>query len=146
MKCIDNELIQKYIDGETTLSESKQVKKHISNCSQCTQDIEEQRAFTDCIKKGIGDWSKQLIVVPEFVTPILKKRRLNVKFKHYFYAVSAACAIFLFIFLFPEQKSNEQETRLIYGFYGEIDSNLPVYQQEMSIMIIDSNGKVVECN
>ena len=146
MKCIDNELIQKYIDGETTLSESKQVEKHIADCYLCAQNIKKHKAFADCIKKEIGHWGKQPLVIPEFVVPIPKKHKLRVKIKYYFYAVSAACAIFLLIFLFPEQKNNEKDTRLIYGFYGDFDSNLPVSQQEMTIIMIDSNGKVIECN
>ena len=146
MKCNDNELIQKYIDGETTLSESKQVEKHIADCRSCIQNIEEQKTFTDYIKKEIGRWGKQPLVIPEFLAPIPKKNKLKLKIKHYYYAVSAACVIFLLLFLFPEQKSKEKETRLIYGFCGDFDSNLPVSQQEMTIIIIDSNGKVIESN
>jgi len=145
MKCINDELIQKYIDGETTPQEAGRIEKHLTDCSQCAKKIEEQKAFADRIKRDIKNLDSQPIVIPGFVTPAIRKRKLNPKIKHYFYAVSAACVIFLIVMLFPKQRE-EREVRLIYGFDGDFDSNRPVSQQEMVIMMIDANGKFVECN
>jgi hypothetical protein len=60
------------------------------------------------------------------------------------YAVSAACAIFLIVHLFPKQQSKEKEIQLIYSFDGDFDANRTVSQQEMVILMINSDGKVIE--
>jgi len=145
MKCIDDELIQKYIDGEAHSEEVLRIEKHVASCPQCARKIEEARAFSDGIKRKIGHWGRQPVVIPEFVMPVTGKRKLNVKIKHYIYAVSAACAIFLIVSLFPGQKS-EKEIRLMYNFDGDFDANRPVSEQEMSIIMIDADGRIVECN
>ena len=145
MKCIDDELIQKYIDGETDSEKAALIEKHAADCPQCARNIEKQKAFADYIKKEVGQWGKQPDVIPEFVAPTTGKRRLSLKLRHYLYVVSAACAIFLIVLMFPKQKK-EKDIQLIYGFDGDFDANRTVSQQEMVIMMIDSDGKVVRYN
>jgi predicted anti-sigma-YlaC factor YlaD len=143
MKCIDNELIQKYIDGETKLQETDLIEKHVAHCSKCVQNIKEQKTFAENIKLKIRQLDKQPVFIPEFVKPDAQKRDLNLKIRHIVYAVSAACAIFLFVFLLPKQ-SKETDFLMIYCLEGDFDSNKPFSQQEMVIKIIDSNGKIVD--
>jgi len=148
MKCIDDELIQRYIDGEIDARETDRIEKHLADCSPCARNVAEQRVFADGIKRTIGQWSAQPVIIPEFVAPVARKRRLNVKIRHYVYAVSAACAALLFVFLLPERKSDlhNAEIHLIYGFHGDFDANRPISQQEMTIMMVDANGRIVEYN
>ena len=148
MKCIDNELIQRYIDGETNLRETVGIEKHLANCSPCTRNIEAQRTFAGAVKNRIKNWSSQPVVIPEFVAPVAKKRKLNVKIRHYIYAASAACAALLLFFLISEHngKNRENEIQLIYTFVGDFDANRTISQQEMTIIVIDANGKIVEYN
>jgi predicted anti-sigma-YlaC factor YlaD len=148
MKCIDDEVIQKYIDGETNSRETAEIEKHLANCSPCAQNIEEQRAFADAVKNRIENWSSQPVVVPEFVATVVPKRKLNVKIRHYIYAASAACAALLLFFLISEHngKNRENEIQLIYTFVGDFDANRTISQQEMTIIVIDANGKIVEYN
>jgi len=145
MKCIDDELIQKYIDGETDSEEAALIEKHTADCPQCARNIETQKAFADYIKREVRQWGRQPDVIPEFVAPATGKRRLSLKLKHYLYVVSAACAIFLIVVLFPKQKK-EKDIQLIYSFDGDFDANRTVSQQDMVIMMIDSDGKVVRYN
>jgi len=145
MKCINDELIQKYIDGEASTQEAGQIEKHIAGCSICARKIEEQRTFAGAIKRNINNMGRQPVIIPEFITPVTQKRRLNIKY--YIYAVSAACAIFLIIFLFHDRNKNRNENkeiRVIYSLEGDYDANRTVSQQEMVIMMIDSNGKIIE--
>ena len=147
MKCIDDELIQKYIDGETDLKETNRIEKHLADCSHCVRIVEEQKAFIDAIKSKIGQLGKQPVIIPEFVAPTARKYRLNVKIRHYVYAVSAACAVFLFIFVRSEQRAATQPSiHLIYTFDGDFNSNRPVSQQEMTIKVMDADGNNVEYN
>ena len=148
MKCIDDELIQRYIDGEINAQEADRIEKHLTVCSQCARNIDEQRLFVDGIKKAIGHCNKQPVIIPEFVVPVARKRRLNIKIRHYIYAVSAACAVLCFVFLLPERnrQNREKEIHLIYGFYGDFDANRTISQQEMTIILVDANGRIVEYN
>jgi len=143
MKCIDSELIQRYIDGEASPLEAERVEKHTAVCSKCAKSVEEQREFAGYIKRELGQWGKQPVIVPDFVAPVTPKRRLKLKIRHYIYAVSAACIIFMIVFLFT-RKNKGEEIRLIYSVEGDYDSNRTVSQQEMTIIMIDANGKIIE--
>ena len=142
MKCIDDELIQKFIDGETDSQETGQIEKHLAGCSQCARNVEEKRTFTDDIKRALRQDIG--IIVPGFVKPVFRKRRLNLKIRHYIYAASAAAAVLLFLFLFPERKElHPNSLHLIYSLDGDFDSNKTVSQQEMIFIVIDADNKIV---
>ena len=144
MKCIDDELIQRYLDSETDAREVERIEKHVAVCASCARNIEQQRIFADGIKKAIGQWGRQAVVIPEFVAPVARKRKI----RHYIYAVSAACAVLCFVFLLPERnrQNQEKEIYLIYGFDGDFDANRTISQQNMTIMLVDANGRIVEYN
>jgi hypothetical protein len=146
MKCINDELIQKYIDGETNAKETVNIEKHIEDCSFCAHRMEKQRAFVNNIKKKMEHWSNIPASIPDFEAPNLSKRRFIIKNKYIMYAASvAACIGFLVLFLLPkENKANEYQ--MIYCFDGDFDSNRPYSQQEMTIKIIDKNGRIVDFN
>jgi len=146
MKCIDSEIIQKYIDGETDAQETGRIEKHLAGCSHCAREVETQRVFADAIKRALRRDIE--VVVPEFVVPTSRKSRLNLKIRHFMYAVStAAAAVLLFVFLRPEKHEDDHNittVQLIYSFDGDFDSNKTVSQQEMTIFMISSDGKVIE--
>jgi ribosomal protein S19 len=147
MKCIDDELTQKFIDGETDVQETARIRKHLTECTQCAQKVEEQRTFTETIKRELGNLGKQSVIIPEFVTPTIRTHRFNRKIRYYIYAASAACVISFVVFLLREQSTEpERNIQLIYCFDGEFDSNKTVSQQEMTIVMIDANGKILEYN
>ena len=148
MKCIDDELIQKYLDGETDSQETARIEKHLASCSRCACKVEEHKTFTDVVKNEVGRWGKQPVIVPEFVAPTARKYRLNLKIRHYLYAVSAACAALLLFFLFPERNGNDENNTVhwVYTFDGNFDSNKTVSQQEMTLFMIAPDGNIVEFN
>ena len=147
MKCIDDELIQKYIYGETDARETDRIEKHLADCSRCVQNIEEQRAFAGAVKRDIGSMCKQAVAIPGFVAPTARKYRLNAKIRYCIYAVSAACAVFLIVFLRNAQNAETQQSiQMIYSFDGDFNSNKTVSQQEMAIIMIDADGNIVEYN
>ena len=151
MKCINNELIQKYIDCETNSQETANIEKHLTECTKCLKKVEEQKAFSDVIKRETGLWYSQPVIIPEFITPVSHKHKISVKIRHIIYAASAACAILLIVLMLPERNENKEDTQLttvhfIYTIDGDYDSNKPMTQQEMVIKIIDSNGKIITYN
>ena len=146
MKCIDDELIQRFIDSETDSQETARIEKHLADCAQCVRNVEGQRAFAGVIKSNIESWGSQPVIIPGFVTPVSRKNKLNLKIRHYIYAVSAVAAVLLIVVLRPEQNKEELNTvvQLIYSFDGDFDSNKTVSQQEMTFFMITPDGKVVE--
>jgi len=144
MKCIDDELIQKYIDGESDSQEKVLIEKHLADCSQCTENVAKQKSFAVAIKSEIGNWGRKPDIIPEFIAPSVRKHRLNLKIRHYIYAVSVACAILLFLYIRYEQNVTDQSIHLIYTFDGDFNSNRTVLQQDMTFIMIDDNGNIVE--
>ena len=146
MKCINDEMIQKYIDGEINVQEAENIAKHAEKCAFCAQKIAEQRTFADCIKKKTGKWGAEPVAIPEFIAPTLSKRRFIIQKKYYIYVTSAAACAILLIFLLLPKENKMSDYQMIYCFDGDFDSNRPYSQQEMTIKIFDPNGKIVEFN
>jgi predicted anti-sigma-YlaC factor YlaD len=146
MKCIDNSLIQRYIDGETDIRETEQIENHIANCSSCADKIEEKKAFAHAIKNELQKLSSPFVAVPEFTIPVTQKRRLNSNFKRIAYIASAACVAALMLFvLLPERHENGTENQFVmYSVIKDFDANRTFSQQDKSIYILDNNGNIIE--
>jgi len=148
MKCINDDLIQKYIDSEATSDEINYIENHISLCSKCAKIIDKQRKLSIDIKKNINlSYSnKSLISIPEFTyNPIINTRRKNINIKKYIYAASVACIFFLIFLLIPK-KEQEKNIVFLYNIAGEFDANKTISQQEMVLTIIDSDGNILQLN
>jgi len=52
MTCIDEQLLQRYIDGECTENEKKEVKQHLSDCPECTRKQAEMEKLSGVIKRA----------------------------------------------------------------------------------------------
>jgi len=148
MKCINDEMIQKYIDGEINVQETENIAKHAEKCAFCAQKIAKQRTFADYIKKEVENWGAEPVAIPEFVAPAVPRRRFNIKTKYYIYtaSVAAACAILFVLFLLPPKQNHAENFQFVFCFDGDFDSNRPYSQQEMTIKVFDSNGRIVEFN
>ena len=130
MKHIDNELIQKYIDGEVTQNEICFIEKHIADCQECDDNIEKHKELISFIKK---DYSVEDIYIPEFTKPARIK-----SWKRYIYYATAACIAGLLFLLFTEKKVQEDKNPEILFLYtiDEYDANETILQQEMNLKII----------
>ena len=146
MKCINEELIQRYIDSEADSDEIIYIEKHISLCPKCAKSIDEQRKLSVDIKNKINFpySNKSLINIPEFTyNPNVNIKRRNIK--RYIYAASVACMFFLIFLLIPK-KEQEKNIVFLYNIAGEFDANKTISQQEMVLTIIDSDGNILELN
>ncbi len=143
MKCIDDELIQKYIDGETMLKEEAFINEHISCCEKCREKVDCKREQAKIIKKAISLIGENAVESPEFLKPGPQKKMINTKLKRYIYPASAACILILIFFFYQNQKRpKNKEINILYNLESEYDANLPLSEQEMVIQIIDSKGKL----
>ncbi|MDR1950952.1 MAG: zf-HC2 domain-containing protein [Bacteroidales bacterium] len=148
MKCINDALIQRYIDGETDVLETEQIEKHIENCSSCVDKIEEQKVFANAIKNELQKFSNPFVTVPEFTTPSWAEVNLRrtIGFKHFVYYASAACvaAIMLFVLLPKKHEKDVENKFVMFSVINDFDANRTFSQQEKSIFIVDGDGKIID--
>ena len=140
MKCISDELLQKYIDRETSKGEEEYVKEHLQNCVQCAEKVDDMQYASNRIKQLLRFVEKEEIEIPTFKSPVHDKRSAN--FKIIIYSVSAACLIFFFTYIF-HNPNKEIESSFSYDLEGKYNANLPLIEQEMKISIYDSNGNLI---
>jgi predicted anti-sigma-YlaC factor YlaD len=146
MNCIDDDLIQTYIDGETDVLETENIEKHIAVCSLCANKIEEKKVFANAIKNELQKLKNPFVTVPEFIIPNTQKRRLSSNFKRFAYIASAACVAALMLFvLLPERHENGAENQFVmYSVIKDFDANRTFSQQDKSIYILDNHGNIIE--
>ncbi len=143
MRCINDQLIQKYIDKESSEKENSFVQGHITTCSECAEKVEERRYTVNHIKQLIGSLETKDIQVPIFQEPEYQRKTLSIHLKKVSYAVAAACLLILF-FVFRQKPQDDIQIMYAYEIDSEYDANLPLSEQEMVIEIIDSEGKLIK--
>lgn len=147
MKCMNEEIVQKYIDNELFPQEREAVEEHLADCEKCAQLVEEQRAFSNMLKKGLCWIENTEVVVPEFV-PAKSASKRKSHLKRYWAIAStavAACALAAVLLFFTKEK--ERENAIVYYYrmdYVEIDANKSLDEQEVYFILYDENGNIVE--
>jgi len=76
MTCIDERFLQKYIDGECTKNEEIVVKKHLSDCSVCSQKLAEKEKLSAEIKRAINSLKIDNIEFLNSITQNLLRERI----------------------------------------------------------------------
>ena len=145
MTCIDERLLQKYIDGECNKDEVIVVKKHISDCSVCLQKLAEKEKVSAEIKRAINTLEIENIEIPVFNYTKSTSGRNN--FKLIIYSLVAAC-ILLFVLLFVDRKNDfhQKEIIIVQSIPREVDANRPAGEQELIIEVYDGKGHRSEYN
>lgn len=143
MNCIDEQLLQKYIDGECTENEKTLVKQHLSDCTICAHALAEKEELSVEIKWAINSLTNGNVEIPAFknTNPISKGKNL----KLIIYSLSAAC-ILLFILFFVDKKIefNQKEITIVQSIPREVDANRPASEQEFVIEVYDGKGNYKE--
>lgn len=143
MICINDDIIQKYIDGEATAQEVSFIENHIASCNKCVIRIENQRRLSTYVRKAINLLSKDTIEVPKLEIPSKKKHFLTPK--RLYYTIAAACVL-LFVIVITQKKEikNDDEIKIDIGSIMDVDANRTVSQLPLVISIIDSKGNISE--
>lgn len=144
MNCINEELIQRYIDGELDVAAIFMLQNHVGSCTVCKEKLNRQVKIVAGIKEVIGNFVDENIEIPEFkIIPEREPKRSIVR--KLFYDLSAAAVILIFVGIQMFQGKNVQCERMIfYQFESEYDANLPITEQEMNFEFFDENGKIIE--
>ncbi len=144
MSCINPELLQKYIDQETSEQERLLVKKHLANCEVCADKLQEKQAFSKHIKGLMQSMDAENVPIPSFEMPKVKKVDLSLILKRLAYVASVACLVLIVSVLLWDKQEEDTQLAYFYMIEDEYDANLPLSEQEMMIEIIDANGRQVQ--
>lgn len=139
MGCIDEGLIQRYIDNEASGDEVEVVNTHIAKCRLCADRVKEQAQLSSMIKNKMDDIVESDISVPEFNPPV----RVRSSFRRFIYTSSAAAVLIMAVIAYwrkPEPANGE----MLYMQYTEteVDANLPATMQEYDVEVVDDEGNV----
>lgn len=145
MRCIDEQLLQKYIDGECTKNEGIVIKKHLSDCFVCSQKLAEKEKLSADIKQTINTLTIENIEIPVFKYTKSTSGRNSLKL--IIYSLSAAC-ILLFVLFFVDKKNDfhQKEIIIVQSVPREVDANRPAGEQELIIEVYDGKGHRSEYN
>ncbi len=145
MKCLDDELLQRFFDGECINEEAIEVKLHLSACQNCRHRYEALQTRVNSIHQAFGMLCSDNVDIPPMPLPKTARKRIPLHRK-YLVPILAAASILIFILIF-----NIKENNIMTGehlsqncFVGELDANKPVDQQELSFTAISPEGKVSE--
>jgi hypothetical protein len=147
MTCLQTELIQKYIDGEASSREIKQIEFHIGICSNCVEKIEARKQLIGHIKDVVGQRIGEQMQIPLFINPERHQcKTLMVPVRRMLYVVSAASVLVLIgLFVYRQHTKITPEQHLIgYRLDEFVDANRPITDQPMVVTITDADGNMVE--
>ena len=145
MSCIKVDMIQHYIDGESTPNNAATIEQHIADCKRCAEAVMHQKRLSAGVIHALNHLTTETNDVPAFVRPETHINKRFTTLKKIVYSVAAAC-ILLFVFLFLHKKETPSTYQITYiqSFGQNVDANKPITQQELVINIIDENGNVTE--
>lgn len=134
MKHFDEITIQKYIDNELYPEERYEVEKHLENCKECSEQVENQRVFSEIVKDSLDGFVPDDIKIPEFKLSYQPKKTRTLRIV-LISSLSTACAILLAFFIIKGLKK-EPENFDIYDFITieEYDANKPMTEQLFTYM------------
>jgi len=148
MKCLSRIEIQEFLDKEIEPSLMAGISDHIERCENCSKLLEQAVADKALIENVIGKSGtmEDNIPVPEFVQPVLYKKRIT------FYRVIpflVAASIIGIIFLFRSDKTPVMENIpeaeiLLYEYYDGKDLNKMWHEKSQIIILQDEKGNVIQ--
>ncbi len=157
MKCIDTDILQKYLDGEVSTDEKTGVETHLKNCDLCTYRLTQLQGRAECIKRLLSSSSNADAVIPPLPSNINGKLSVNVPaveamdeprvkrplLKRWTIGLSAACLLGM-VFLYKPLvcRGENQDMIRMQREIVEVDANSPYSEQETVMTLIDESGNV----
>jgi hypothetical protein len=143
MSCISEDIIQKYIDRETSAGEAAEIVRHAETCEMCSQRIENQKKMAASLKNAINLLAENTDEIPVFVNKASQIKKPFVSARKLVYALAAACILALLFFVFQEKDPGNQSQFMMVNMAGDnVDANRPIDDQPLIIHVIDKEGNV----
>lgn len=157
MKCIDTDILQKYLDGEASTDEKTGVEAHLASCDLCSFRLTQLQGRAERIKSLLNDRLDVEVVLPPLPSNINGKLSVNVSdveapgesrakrplLKRWAIGLSAACLLGM-VFLYKPLvcKGENQGMIRMQREIVEVDANSPYSEQETVMTIVDESGNV----
>lgn len=141
MKCIDDALMQKYIDGETTPAETGLIGEHLGKCRRCSQKAVEQRRFIASLKDALGRVVSEDQPVPGFPFADYPVREKRTKLRWILAASVAASVAAVSFFIYHKSEPPAKNVMYLYQVDGEFDANKPVSEQAMQFEKVEFDAR-----
>jgi len=151
MKCLTNEQIQRFIDGEMPSLQPEQF-QHLTSCTSCQELYKEQKVLAQLIKEQINSVANSPERIPEFqISASITPAAPRVKRFPLWAKVAALLIPACFVWKMankPEEKEFKPTTESIqlYEMYNSLDANTAFQENMIVTTVTDDKGKVVECS
>ena len=140
MTCIDEHLLQQYIDNECPETEREMINEHLSICPACQKKQLEMTALSIEIKDAICSLGVDNLEVPVFKNT--KTLSLNRNIKLLIYSLSAACIVFCVLFFVDKKtEASQKQITIVQSIPSEVDANRPASDQDFVIEVYDGKGQ-----
>ena len=157
MKCIETDILQKYLDGEVSTDEKTGVEAHLATCDLCSFRLAQLQGRSERVNKVLNFGLDSDAVVPPLPSYMNGKlsvngsdveatgetRAMRPLLKRLTIGLSAACVLGL-VFLYKPldcRSANKDFVRMQREIV-EVDANQPYEDQETTLSIIDTEGNV----
>jgi anti-sigma factor RsiW len=144
MKCINEEQLQRYLDGECSQAECELIRQHLDQCQLCADAFAEMSERSTSIKRLFDKTVIQQPEIPEFMVPAQTSKYRNWVIR-YLLPAAAAAGLLLMLLFRPFHKTEEAPLN---GFFNqsyisvEFDANKPVTEYPLIITAIAPDGSV----
>jgi len=151
MKCLTNEQIQRFIDGEMPSLQPEQF-QHLTSCTSCQELYKEQKVLAQLIKKQINSVANSPERIPEFQIPASIMHTVPRVKRFPLWAKVAAMLIPACFVWKMTDKPNEKEFKptaesiQLYEMCNSVDANTAFQENMIVTTVTDDKGKVIECS
>jgi len=146
MKHLDSELIQKYIDNESSQEEIAYVCEHLLICAVCKNAVDEQRKLAAEIRDAINILSAEVVEIPVFSRPKKEQKKKLAMLRRGLYAAAACILFFMILMLKSEKDTPVDSAAFFHHTENEFDANRSILQQDIVVKMTDSEGNIAEFN
>lgn len=146
MSCINDSIIQAYIDNEVSDIEKQNIVSHLATCEICRTKVDTYRkrsvAFKDVLNRSMGN-----VEFKAFKKPETTRINTNTTFKRIIYAsISVAASLLFFLLLTntPFSQPLPDTICLAYDLESDYNANLPISEQNFTVHFTDSEGNHID--
>jgi len=145
MNCMDDEMIQKYMDGELTPAESEYFENHIELCKNCAEKTAYYKERKTKLLDAINLLAAPVTDLPERITLPNASKKKKVWITR-LVPLMAAASVALFVIFLIQKNEALNGTLILHepSFVWETDANKTVLEQELIITVISPDGRISE--
>ena len=137
MKCLNETLIQQYIDNEFPRWKMFRVENHLLHCKECERRVAEHQAKVDLVRAAFNESFPRGFAVPTW-QPADRRKIIHRRWTIAGAAAATIAIILTLTFLHQpkEVQAQPQPSMVIrYEIADEYDANQPIGQQEYAVRV-----------